>query len=132
MFLDFAMFSSISTSATRAHIGLSGPVVMYFFSHIIWIASFLALMSSKLIPPLSDGVFIVFRFIEALFPSHTRVLIIFCSFVSISLGIPWTVVRYCVIPPANMLTISLLDMMVGCCWSHLLNTVCILSRFLDH
>jgi hypothetical protein len=74
----------------------------------------------------------VFRFTEAFFPSHTRVLIIFCTLVSTSFGIPWTVVRYCVIPPANMLTTSLLEISVGCRWSHLTNIACILSRFLDH
>jgi hypothetical protein len=122
----------IRMSATSAHISLSGPVVVYLFSHIIWIASFLAFRSSRFIPPSLAGVLIVFRFIEAQFPSHTRTLIIFCSLASILAGIPWTVARYCVISLANILTISLLDMRVGCLQPHLSKVACILSRLLDH
>src|ERR1700683_4226717 len=94
-------------------------------------ALFLACMSSSLMPPSSSGALITFKLTDAFLPSQTRELIIFCILYSISFGIPWTVVRYCVIPPANILTISLRDMRVGCLWSHLSKVACILSRLLD-
>ena len=78
IFFDFAIFSSISTSATRAHVSLHGPMVVYFFSHMIWIAAFLALMSSKLIAPFSGGLFITFRLTEGL-PPHTKLFIFFAA-----------------------------------------------------
>ena len=126
---DLEMLSSISTLAIRAHSGLFEPIIVYIFSHIIWIASFQAAMFSKCIPPSFAGLFSVLRLIEVRFPSHIESLIIFCSFNSISWSIPWTVVRYCVIPLANILTTSLQDMRVGCLWFHLLKVV---SKFLGH
>jgi hypothetical protein len=85
---------------------------------------------SRLIPPFSGGLFITFRLTEALLP-HPKLFIIFCSFVSTSWGIPWTVARYWVIPPANMLTINCLAIRVGCCSSYRLKMAWILSRFFD-
>lgn len=96
------MLSSIRMSATSAHISLSGPRVMYHLSHITWMASFWAWILSRPIPPSLPGTFIVFRLMGALLPSQIRVSIIFCILDSTSLGIPCTIVRYCIIPPANI------------------------------
>ncbi|CAK5280157.1 unnamed protein product, partial [Mycena citricolor] len=65
------------------------------------------------------------------FSAQMNLRILFSSLSSISFGIPWTVAKYCVIPPTTISTISLRPAIDGFPWSHLSSASSIFSRASD-
>src|SRR5438046_6683379 len=63
---------------------------------------------------------------------HRKLLIFLTSALSTSLGIPWTFVRYCVIPAMVIWIINFLPSIVGWLFDHWVRLLSILSRVLDH
>src|SRR3954454_10811790 len=80
---------------------------------------FLAPRSSTFLPPSAMGLCRVSSFIGGV-PSlfHRKLLIFLTSVLSTSLGIPWTFVRYCVIPAMVIWIINFLPSIVGWLFDH--------------
>ncbi len=120
-------------SVTAAQVGRLVVKFRYCLSHIISIASFLALIFRIFSPPSLIGrcsVSIAMR--GAFSPSHMRVLIILMMASSMWVGIPCAFVRNCVWPPIIAWIISRFPYSVGCMFSHLLILAFILSNIGSH
>ena len=125
------MLSSIRISAIDAHNGWDGLRSRYFFSHMMSMASFLAWMSSSLMPPFLKFSLVCLRVIWARSPPQMKELISFCMVDSMSFGIPWTVVIYWEMLPVNIWTIRHFAIRVGWHLPHLLKVILFYLMFLD-
>ena len=103
----------IMASVTKDQVGRVHDVSRYFFNQVTSMARFLASMSRRSIPPLLLGLYSHFRLRGGFFRSHRKSRVSLVSAFRTDLGMPWAVVRNCVITPTVICRMSRLASSVG-------------------